>query len=122
MNILQALDDRQVFAPHLRGNSWGAWRVFLAALFGLPMSEQQLAIYHQVHWPQRRHQQHHCMRLGWCAGAARENATSLLLSPYSWPRSETGVPSSVPVKSERSWSYALTASKRASSCATAWVC
>ena len=36
-----------MFAPHLRGNSWGAWRVFLQALFGLPMSEQQLAIYNK---------------------------------------------------------------------------
>jgi hypothetical protein len=47
MNILQALDDPQVFARHLRGNSWANWRVFLQALFGLPMSEQQLAIYQQ---------------------------------------------------------------------------
>jgi hypothetical protein len=47
MNILQALDDQQVFAPHLRGNSWESGRVFLQALFGLPMNEQQLAIYQQ---------------------------------------------------------------------------
>src|SRR6476659_9169850 len=47
MNILQALDDPKVFAPHLRGNSWGAWRVFLQALFALPMDEQQLAIYNK---------------------------------------------------------------------------
>jgi hypothetical protein len=47
MNILRALDDEKVFAPFFRGDTWNAWRVFLAALFALPMSEEQLAIYKQ---------------------------------------------------------------------------
>lgn len=47
MNILDALDEPQVFAPLLRDPStWAAWRAFLAALFGLPMDEAQLATYH----------------------------------------------------------------------------
>jgi hypothetical protein len=45
MNILRALDDEQVFRPFFRGTSWDAWRVFLATLFGLPLSEEQLALY-----------------------------------------------------------------------------
>ena len=45
MNILQALDDPKVFGDFFRASTWVAWRVFLAALFGLPMTEDQLAIY-----------------------------------------------------------------------------
>jgi hypothetical protein len=45
MNILRALDDEKVFAPFFRGESWAAWRVFLAALFALPMQDGQLATY-----------------------------------------------------------------------------
>jgi hypothetical protein len=45
MNILDALDDPKVFAGFFRAGTWGAWRVFLAALFGLPMTDDQLATY-----------------------------------------------------------------------------
>ena len=45
MNILRALDDEKIFAPFFRGESWAAWRVFLAALFALPLSPAQLALY-----------------------------------------------------------------------------
>jgi hypothetical protein len=40
----RALDDEKVFAPFFRGESWGAWRVFLAALFALPLAAEQLAL------------------------------------------------------------------------------
>ena len=36
--IIEALDDNGLFAPHFRGDTWRAWRAFLAALFGLPLS------------------------------------------------------------------------------------
>ena len=45
MNILQAIADPKVFAAYFRDSSWDAWRAFLAALFGLPMTTEQLAIY-----------------------------------------------------------------------------
>jgi hypothetical protein len=45
MNILAALDDPKVFAQFFRGPTWGAWRVFLAALFALPLTQEQLEIY-----------------------------------------------------------------------------
>ena len=48
MNILRALDDAQVFRPFFGGDTWGAWRAFLAALFALPMTAEQTAIY-QTH-------------------------------------------------------------------------
>ena len=56
--ILDALDDAKVFKPFFRGDSWASWRVFLAALFALPMSDEQLAIYNNTqaaarHLPKR---------------------------------------------------------------------
>jgi hypothetical protein len=45
MNILDAMRDSKVFGPHFRGPTWDAWRVFLAALFALPLSEEQLALF-----------------------------------------------------------------------------
>lgn len=45
MSILADLDNPQLFAPFFKGDSWGPWRAFLAALFALPMDDDQLAIY-----------------------------------------------------------------------------
>ena len=45
MNVLQAMDDPTMFGPHFQGDSWDAWRAFLAALHGLPMTETQFATY-----------------------------------------------------------------------------
>ncbi len=45
-SILDLCADPQAFAPWFRDPaSWAAWRAFLCALFGLPMSEDQLATY-----------------------------------------------------------------------------
>ena len=45
MNILEATSDPNVFGQHFRADTWGAWRSFLAALFALPMTPEQLAIF-----------------------------------------------------------------------------
>jgi len=45
MNIIQALDDQHLFAPHFRGESWLPWRSFLKALFALPMLPDDLERY-----------------------------------------------------------------------------
>jgi hypothetical protein len=46
VNILEATSDEQLFAPWFRDRStWRAWLAFLAALFGLPMTDEQAAIY-----------------------------------------------------------------------------
>jgi hypothetical protein len=46
LSILDALADehlfRSVFQP---ADAWAPWRAFLATLFGLPMSDAQLAVY-----------------------------------------------------------------------------
>ena len=41
--ILEVMDH--VFAQWFAGESWTAWRVFLAAFFALPMTDAELAIY-----------------------------------------------------------------------------
>jgi hypothetical protein len=45
MNIAQAIDDPKVFGRFFRGPTWAPWRAFFAALFGIPMTEEQLATY-----------------------------------------------------------------------------
>ena len=45
LNILDCIADPKVFGQHFKGSSWDAWRVFLCALFALPMTPEQLAIY-----------------------------------------------------------------------------
>ncbi len=45
MNILGILDDARLLGPLFADPSWARWRVFLAALFGLPMSPTDTAIY-----------------------------------------------------------------------------
>jgi hypothetical protein len=34
-----------VFGGHFRGGTWDAWRTFLAALFALPLTPEQLEVY-----------------------------------------------------------------------------
>lgn len=43
MTILDALDDPNLFGPLFQPATWAAWRVVLAAVFGLPMTPEQLA-------------------------------------------------------------------------------
>jgi hypothetical protein len=47
MNILQAMNDENLFGPWFKQKTWDAWRVYLSALFALPMNEKQLAIYRE---------------------------------------------------------------------------
>jgi hypothetical protein len=48
MNIIAAMHDNAVFGSHFRDKeSWAAWRTFLATLFALPLSAEQLKIYRQ---------------------------------------------------------------------------
>ncbi|HEY8033222.1 MAG TPA: hypothetical protein VIF02_12815 [Methylocella sp.] len=47
MNIIEALNDPHLFAPHFRGPSWVAWRAFLTAAFGLPMDDASRKLFRQ---------------------------------------------------------------------------
>ena len=47
-SILTAIADPHFFAPWFKDpDTWRAWRAFLAALFALPMDNEQLAIYRE---------------------------------------------------------------------------
>jgi hypothetical protein len=46
-SILDAIRDPHLFGQHFSSDTWNAWLAFLCALFALPMSEEQLAIYRQ---------------------------------------------------------------------------
>ena len=48
MNILTAINDPNLFAPWFRDRAtWKAWMAFLAAVFALPMTPEQLALYRE---------------------------------------------------------------------------
>jgi hypothetical protein len=63
MNIIEALDDPALFGGMFPVETWGRWRVFLAALFGLPVSAGDLEVF-----------QHHTARQTPPADAVREAA------------------------------------------------
>jgi hypothetical protein len=43
--IIDAMDSPIFFGSHFKGDSWKFWRMFLKALFALPMDEAELALY-----------------------------------------------------------------------------
>jgi hypothetical protein len=45
MTLLDALDDAALFQPYFPLPAWSAWRAFGAALYGLPMSAAERAVY-----------------------------------------------------------------------------
>ncbi len=46
MNILHACTDANLFAPWFKKpEAWRSWFAFLAALFGLPLTDTQLKIF-----------------------------------------------------------------------------
>jgi phage terminase large subunit-like protein len=45
VNIIDAIRDRNVFGQHFKADTWTAWLAFLCALFALPMTGEQLALY-----------------------------------------------------------------------------
>jgi hypothetical protein len=48
MSVINALDDPAVFGSQFRDPAtWATWRAFLATLFALPMTDEQLAVYRE---------------------------------------------------------------------------
>jgi hypothetical protein len=45
--IVEAMADERLFGPWFKKKTWQAWFAFIAALFALPMSDEQLAIFKQ---------------------------------------------------------------------------
>lgn len=48
IDIRQAMTDRQLFGPIFGGDSFSAWRALLAGFYGLPLSEDEVAIWQEV--------------------------------------------------------------------------
>jgi hypothetical protein len=48
MNIVDAIDDPNLFAPWFPGASWDGWRAILRAAFALPMSAEERAFFRTV--------------------------------------------------------------------------
>src|SRR6516225_3291222 len=44
-SIIDAINDSKMFGMHFRGGTWAPWFAFLAALFALPMTPEQLELY-----------------------------------------------------------------------------
>lgn len=47
ITILDAMQHPNLFGKWFKSPTWAAWRVFLAALFGLPLDENDLALFRQ---------------------------------------------------------------------------
>lgn len=48
MNIIEALDDPNLFAPWFQGATWNAWRAILKGAFALPMSAEEITFFRSV--------------------------------------------------------------------------
>jgi hypothetical protein len=92
MHILDAISDANVFGPAFRcPETWGAWRAFLASLFALPMSDEQLA-YTANAQGGRSHRSSEPKRGGWCVDGDQASHSPLLWSPSTSPVSGIGSP------------------------------
>ena len=102
-HILDAVRDDHLFAPWFKDkHSWQAWESFLSALFGLPMTEEQLAIYRQC--TGRGTAPDAPAREGWLVVGRRGGKSFVLaLLPFSWPASLTTGHTLLTVKWPPSW-------------------
>lgn len=48
MNIIEALDDPNLFEPWFRGPTWNPWRVVLKAIFALEMTDEEKAFFRSI--------------------------------------------------------------------------
>ena len=47
-NIAEAMADPKTFGPWFEGDSWNGWRAVLKAAFALPMTDEEIAFFHEV--------------------------------------------------------------------------
>lgn len=101
--ILDAISDKHLFRPWFRDRAtWQSWFAFLAALFALPMTAEQLAIYRQCTGrteaptaPQRK--------AGWFAADVQASRSSLHYARFILPVSTTSAGIWHPVNGQRFW-------------------
>jgi hypothetical protein len=74
MNIIDALDDPDLFEPWFRGPTWFGWRVVLKAAFALPMTDDEIAFFRTIaHRDPPRRQ----VRELWCVVGRRGGKDSI---------------------------------------------
>jgi|SRR5436190_4762555 len=93
MNILQALDDPNVFGKYFRGGTWDPWRTFLAALFASRLTPEQLKAF-QRHTGRSAPPTQPAQEAWLVCGRRAGKSLILATIAVSWPRSATGVHSS----------------------------
>jgi hypothetical protein len=47
MNIIEAIEHKDLFAPLFTSPSWAAWMIVLRVMFGLPLSDDDLKLFYQ---------------------------------------------------------------------------
>lgn len=47
-SIIEAMDDPELFGAHFVGDTWDTWRVFLAALFAIPLTSDQVPTFRRL--------------------------------------------------------------------------
>src|SRR5690242_18724229 len=48
INLIEAMDDPNLFEPWFRGPTWHPWRTILKAANGLPLSQEELEFFRTV--------------------------------------------------------------------------
>src|SRR5712675_2863079 len=48
MNIVDAMDDPHLFKPWFPGDTWNGWRAVLKGAFGIPMTDDERAVFHTL--------------------------------------------------------------------------
>jgi hypothetical protein len=74
INIVQALDDPNLFGPWFAGPSWSTWRAVLKAAFCIPMSVDELKLFRAV--AERDPPKHRVQEL-WCVVGRRGGKDSI---------------------------------------------
>jgi hypothetical protein len=47
-SIIEVMNDPAMFGPFFHGESWGGWRTILKSVYGLPLSDDELAFFHSI--------------------------------------------------------------------------
>src|ERR1700722_11231468 len=74
INIVEALEDQNLFGPWFSGPSWAMWKAVLKGAFAIPMTPEELALFRAVAQrdpPKRR------VRELWCVVGRRGGKDSV---------------------------------------------
>ena len=97
--ILDVLDDPALLGDAFAEPSWGHWRAFLGALFGLPLRTTSRSSRASTRGGRTSWRPAHSVRPGSSSAAAQARAGSSPRSRSTSPRSSTGALGSLPARS-----------------------